>query len=87
MISERNASWLRCSGVNVDFFGIFDLLLDTSSITYLRVRRNRSYTYVFPILRTDISFVMFMYCVKSTGKFSTGNEFMVIGIYRFYRIV
>lgn len=34
--------WARGAGVNVEFFGIFVLLLEPSSITYLRVRRNRS---------------------------------------------
>ena len=44
LLTTCSTNWARCSGVNVDFFAISVLLLDTSTITYLRVPRDRSNT-------------------------------------------
>src|SRR5690606_20944249 len=45
LLNRRNTIWARCSALNVDFFPISPLLLrNTTSITDLRVQRNRSYT-------------------------------------------
>src|SRR5690606_34434701 len=49
LLNRRNTIWARCSALNVDFFPISPLLLrNTTSITDLRVQRNRSYTPVLP---------------------------------------
>src|SRR5690606_28823836 len=48
LLNKRTTIWARCSALNVDFFPISPLLLrNTTSITDLRVQRNRSYTRAF----------------------------------------